>query len=133
MQTRRWTNPSQPQTLQIAVILLYLNAAFGLLLRQYTAFYEVDRWVSSGLAEWIGLLSFVGMGVAAFGIANEKKWGYKLGVGLTSTEVVLLFVAIGSLSNLFNANVMITALFIVAQAALLLHPMSRDYQRVWFK
>lgn len=133
MQTRRWTNPSQPQTLQIAVILLYLNAVFGLLLRQYTAFYEVDRWVSSGVAEWVGLLSFVGMGVAAFGIANEKKWGYKLGVGLTSTEVVLLFIAIGSLSNLFSANVMLTALFIVAQAALLLHPMSRDYQRAWFK
>jgi hypothetical protein len=133
MQTRRWTNPSQPQTLQIAVILLYLNAVFGLLLRQYTAFYEVDRWVSAGLAEWVGLLSFVGMGVAAFGIANEKKWGYRLGVGLTSTEVILLLIAIGSLSNLFNANVMITALFIVAQAALLLHPMSRDYQRAWFK
>jgi hypothetical protein len=133
MQTRRWTNPSQPQTLQIAVILLYLNAVFGLLLRQYTAFYEVDRWVSHGVAQWVGLLSFVGMAVAAYGIANEKKWGYKLGVGLTSTEVVLLFIAIGSLSNLFNANVMITALFIVAQAALLLHPMSRDYQRAWFK
>jgi hypothetical protein len=28
---------------------------------------------------------------------------------------------------------MITALVIVAQAALLLHPMSRDYQRAWFK
>ena len=28
---RQWTNPSQPQTLQIAVFLLYINAVFALL------------------------------------------------------------------------------------------------------
>jgi hypothetical protein len=133
MQTRRWTNPSQPQTLQIAVILLYLNAAFGLLLRSYTAFYEVQRWVSANLAQYIGVLSFVGMAVAAFGIANERKWGYKLGVALTSAEVILLFVAIGDLTNLLRAGNLIALLFTGARAALLLHPMSRDYQRVWFK
>ena len=31
METRRWLNPSQPQTLQIAVILLYINAFFSVL------------------------------------------------------------------------------------------------------
>lgn len=133
MQTRRWTNPSQPQTLQIAVILLYMNAAFGLLLRSYTAFWELSRWISANAAEYVGVLSFVGMAVAAFGIANDKKWGYLLGVGLTSAEVLLLLVAIGDLSNLLRAGNLITLLFTVARAALLLHPMSRDYQRVWFK
>jgi hypothetical protein len=133
MQTRRWTNPSQPQTLQIAVILLYLNAAFGLLLRSYTAFWELARWIGVGAAEYAGVLSFVGMAVAAFGIANDKKWGYLLGVGLTSAEVLLLLVAIGDLSNLLRAGNLITLLFTVARAALLLHPMSRNYQRVWFK
>jgi hypothetical protein len=133
MQTRRWTNPSQPQTLQIAVILLYLNAAFGLLLRSYTAFWELSRWIGVNAAEYAGVLSFVGMAVAAFGIANDKKWGYLLGVGLTSAEVLLLLVAIGDLSNLLRAGNLITLLFTVARAALLLHPMSRDYQRVWFK
>src|SRR5687767_882372 len=76
MQSRRWLNPSQPQTLQIAVILLYMNAAFGLLLRSYTAFWELARWIGVDAAEYAGVLSFVGMAVAAFGIANEKKWGY---------------------------------------------------------
>lgn len=137
MQTRRWTNPSQPQTLHIAVILMYLNAAFGLLLaallnaNSYTPYYELYRWVGVNLALNIGRLSFLGMAVAAFGIANERKWGYKLGVALTSGEVILLFIAIGSLTNL--GDHFVTALFTVARAALLLHPMSRDYQRVWFK
>jgi hypothetical protein len=133
MQSRRWLNPSQPQTLQIAVVLLYMNAAFGLLLRSYTAFWELARWIGVDAAEYAGVLSFVGMAVAAFGIANEKKWGYLLGVGLTSAEVLLLFVAIGDLANLLRAGNLITLLFTVARAALLLHPMSRDYQRVWFK
>jgi hypothetical protein len=133
MQTRRWTNPSQPQTLQIAVILLYLNAVFGLLLRSDTPFYITYRWVGVTLAGYIAVLSFVGMGVAAYGIANEKRWGYQLGVFLTSAEVVLLLIAVGSLMNLFQAGYLITALFTVARAALLLHPMSREYQRVWFK
>ena len=31
METRRWVNPSQPQTLQIAVFLLYINAFFSVL------------------------------------------------------------------------------------------------------
>ena len=133
MQSRRWLNPSQPQTLQIAVILLYLNAAFGLVLRSYTAFWELARWIGADAAEYAGVLSFAGMAVAAFGIANEKKWGYLLGVVLTSAEVLLLFVAIGDLANLLRAGNLITLLFTVARAALLLHPMSRDYQRVWFK
>ena len=133
MQTRRWTNPSQPQTLQIAVILLYLNAVFGLLLRSYTPFYETYRWLGTGLANYAALLSFVGMAVSAYGIANERKWGYRLGVALTCAEVVLLLIAIGDLTNLLRAENLITTLFTVARAALLLHPMSREYQRAWFK
>ena len=31
METRRWTNPTQPQTLQSSVILLYVGAAFSIL------------------------------------------------------------------------------------------------------
>ena len=31
METRRWTNPSQPQTLYMATFLLYINAAFALI------------------------------------------------------------------------------------------------------
>lgn len=134
MQTRRWTNPSQPQTLQTAVILLYINAAFSLLFGTYAFFADqLARWLTPWLAEWAGLGLVVGMGVAGFAIANERKWGYRLGVAVTVADLALVLVAIGDLSNLLRASNFIAVLFAVARAALLLHPMSRDYQRLWFK
>lgn len=106
METRRWTNPSQPQTLQIAVLLLYINAVFGL-------FYGY-------LASPLGVVLVIGGIVAGFGTANEKRWGYVLGIVVAGVDVLL---SIGSVLSL---------MFAVALVALLLHPQSRDYQRIWF-
>jgi hypothetical protein len=122
METRRWFNPSQPQTLQIAVWLLYFNAASGLLLG---SFYFA-------LGAPIGLAALVGCAAAAFGIANEKKWGYSLGVAMAILEVLIIVAAVG-ITGIFQGLVLITFLFAVALVALLLHPMSRDYQRIWFR
>ena len=58
METRRWLNPSQPQTLQIAVFLLYIHAVFGVL---FGAF-----------ASLIGLALIAGSAGAGYGIANER-------------------------------------------------------------
>ncbi len=117
METRRWTNPSQPQTLQIAVFLLYFRAFFGLL---------------EGLFSGAPLFLLVGVGqaAAAFGIANEKRWGYTLGVAaaFAPAAIRMLFAGPGAL---FSVNP-ITLLFEIALIALLLHPQSRDYQRIWF-
>lgn len=115
MQTRRWLNPSQPQTLQIAVFLLYLNAVFLAL---------------SGL----GLLSIVlvAAGVASgYGIANERRWAYLLGIGVALCPFLLRLVYLGPGDTLGYAFT-IGGLFDIALVALLLHPQSRDYQRVWF-
>lgn len=122
METRRWTNPSQPQTLYIAVILLYVNAAMSLLF--------------GGFLNPIGLLLIVGEVAAGLGIANEKRWGYLLGVGVATLGVlfaVVLPVVIDGVGALLNPAILIGAIFPVALFALLVHPMSRDYQRVWFK
>src|SRR5487761_667692 len=66
---RRFLDPSQPQTLQGAVMLCYITAVFGLL----TLFA-------------LGLLSLLPLGLAfgAYGIANEKRWGYWLAVVLAA-------------------------------------------------
>jgi hypothetical protein len=122
METRRWFNPSQPQTLQIAVWLLYFNAVGGLLLGS----------IYLTLGPLIGLASLVGCGAAAFGIANEQRWGYLLGVAMAILQV-LLIVAVVGVMGLFKGVALISFLFAVALVALLLHPMSRDYQRIWFK
>lgn len=122
METRRWTNPSQPQTLQIAVFLLYINAVFGLL-----GFSVLFAW-----GPLIGLGSVVAFGAGGFGIANERKWGYSLSVGVSILSLVALLSIFGIFDVLLSGAA-ITLLFDIALIALLLHPMSRDYQRIWFK
>ena len=114
METRRWTNPSQPQTLQIAVFLLYINAIFAVL--------------QGALAAPIGILIVAGGVAAGFGIANERRWGYGLGL-LMAFLPFIIRLAYGA--SLLGYSV-IDLMFEIALIALLLHPQSRDYQRIWF-
>jgi len=121
MQFSRWTNPSLPQTLQIGMFLLYIDAVFGVL------FGLVFRFP-------IGTAIVVGSALAAIGIANEYKWAWKLGVAV-SVVALLPFVFVVARDGLLDAlslDVMLSLLFPVAQFALLVHPQSREHQRVWF-
>lgn len=111
-----WFDSSQPQTLQGAVLLCYLTAVFGLfglLLGAYP------------LAELVPLA----LGVAGYGVANEKKWGFVLGIVLATLNVLvdLTVLVFGAFSVLF------TLLFAGVLLALFLHPQSRAYQHIWFK
>jgi hypothetical protein len=107
---QRFFDPSQPQTLQIATLLLYLDAAFALL----------------GLA----LLFAVAYGAAGYGMANGKKWGYGLALGVA--VVRLLFLVTGSSIDVVLRIHTIELMFAVALLCLLLHPQSREYQKIWF-
>lgn len=132
METRRWTNPHQPQTLQAAVVLLYASAVFELIFpgSVYTSF--GGRF---GLADLFGLLSIVAMAAGAFGIANERKWGYSLAVAVTGLGVLelLLQLADDGIERILSVGFLLAALFPVARFALLVHPMSRTHQRIWFR
>lgn len=113
---RRWINQSQPQTLVMGVYLLYLDAVF---------------LVIGGAFSGLGLLLVAASVGGGYGIANEQKWGYMLGVGVSAVRVLLLLqFGAGAFGS---TRVLIALLFAVAQLALLLHPQSRAYQRVWFK
>jgi len=110
----RFFDSSQPQTLQGAVILSYITLAFALLsMLAYGAY--------------LALLP-IGMGVGAYAIANERRWGYWLAVVVASLYVIqtAFLVAFGGFSLLINL------LFAVALAVMLLHRQSREYQRIWF-
>lgn len=120
MNKYRWVNPHQPQTLYMGVILCYVEAVFGLIFG-----------VVAGSAI-IGLFIIVGLAAGGFGIANEKKWGYALAVAAAIVQIGALLAIFGA-STFTNFSVLITFLFDAALVALLLHPMSRDYQRIWFK
>jgi hypothetical protein len=125
MERRQWINQGQPQTLVIACFLLYLNAVFGLL-----------NLLGSGAAiraSGIGLVYYgvtIAGGVASgYGIANERKWGYLLGLGTAFFPFALSFYLVG---NPFAANP-INLIFEIVLVALLLHTQTREYQKVWFK
>ena len=114
MSAKRWLDRSQPQTLYMAVVLLYLNSAF---------------FAISGALRHPILLALVAGGVTAgYGIANEKKWGYAIGIVMAVLPFVLLLAFHNPLGIDF-----IGLMFEIALLALLLHPQSREYQRIWFK
>ena len=115
---RRFLNPAQPQTLQIAVFLLYINAVFSV--------FNMLRFDYFPLIA----LALVAGGIAAgFGIANERKWGYGLGIVMAFLPFVIRFYYGG---NPLGSDIL-SLMFEIALVALLLHPQSRDYQRIWFK
>ena len=122
METRRWTNPSQPQTLQIAVFLLYFDAVFAVL---YGAIFSP-----------LGLLLTAGYVAGGFGIANERRWGYTVAVIVAALAllpwVLELFQDPGGFMDALVSMAAINLMFSIALLALLLHPQSRDYQRIWF-
>jgi hypothetical protein len=108
----RWFDPHQPQTLQIATMLLYLNGVIGL--------------VFGGFASALGFLILFASLAGAFGMANSKKWGYVLAV--LAAVLPLIF----TLANGLGGADLINLMFEIALVALLLHPMSRNYQKIWF-
>jgi hypothetical protein len=122
VQFERWVDQSQPQTLQVATWLLYANAVLGLLLGS----------IFFTLGFLLGFLALAACVLAGIGIANERKWAYGLGVVIAGLEMLLWIVGAGGIQQLLGP-VLIPFLFAVALVALLLHPQSRDYQRIWFK
>ena len=113
---RKWFDSSQPQTLQGAVMLCYITAAFGML------------WLLLGTYPLFEIVP-LGLGVAGFGVANEWRWAYGLGIALAALNILgdMGILALGAYS------VLITLFFAVVLFALLVHPQSREYQRIWFK
>jgi hypothetical protein len=113
----RWIDQSQPQTLQGAVLFSYLNAAIALI---FTLI----------LGQSPFLFVFILLAVAAFGIANERRIAYWAGVVLACAYllgVLAIMVTGGGLGGILNL------LFAGILVALLLHPESRHYERIWFK
>ena len=119
MEIERWYNAGQPQTLQLAQILLYTNAVFELL----------QGLLTGGLGLlWIVIVA--GQVFAAYGIANSRKSGYR-------AAVVFAFLPVALLAFLFAryhvvATGIFSLLFVIALIAAVLHPQSREYQRIWF-
>lgn len=116
MNSHRFLNPSQPQTLVNATLLCYFQAFFAF----------ID---GGGFA--VLLLLALGLGAGGFGIANDKKWGYTVAVVASVLNVGLWLALLGL--NVLGFPAIISFAFSVVLVVLLTHPMSRDYQRIWFE
>jgi hypothetical protein len=142
----RFWNRSLPQTLLSAVSLLYIRAFFDLIdLLSNEDRVGLTRFVKgdgAGSAVWLVVIA---VAVAAgYYIAQEKKVGYYLGIFASLAPFLINFwvslditgistIERFTLGPLGDFNTLLWLMFTVALVILLLHPMSRDYVRVWFK
>ena len=140
---RKWFDRMQPQTLQIASMLLYLNGFFALISvidkTDYLGYLRTRYWFGA-------LLALAVVGFHAFGgllMANDRKLGYKFGVAAAFSPFVLRYWAFSDLSNMLGGEISLyrkvsggsttSLIFEIALCALMLHPQSRSHQRIWYK
>ena len=100
--------------LNTAQLLLYLNAVLDLVFIGGTGY---------------GLVLPFAEALGAFGLANEKKWGYW--VALIGASLPVLFFLTQMSSGVFFSG-LITILIRGMIIVFLLHPQSRDYQKLYF-
>ena len=115
----KFLNQTQPQTLVIATLFCYIDAVFGFLGGVVT---------TSAL---LALVTIIGLALGGFGVANEKKWGYGIAVAAAVLQIGGLIAVAGT--DVLGFPLILNLIFDGALVVLLLHPESRDYQRIWFK
>ena len=119
----------QPQTLQIATWLLYINGFFALanFVDGEMEIGEIRRRFSLGLL--YGLVVIAAHALGGLLMANERKVGYILAIFAAVTPFLSNLIVHRALV----AHSFINAAFDIALVALLLHTQSRAHQKVWFR
>ena len=119
----------QPQTLQIATWLLYINGFFAF------ANFVDSRMELGYIRRFFALGPVYGLIVIAVHVlggllmANERKIGYKIAVAASFTPFVSNMIVYRSLIGVSFLG----SIFDIALIALLLHTQSRSHQKVWFR
>lgn len=135
---RRWFDRMAPQTLQIATMLLYLNGFFALI-----GFMDRSDWVGYARVDKGGVGAVVGLAVIASFIlggllmANDRRWGWRLGLFAAFSPFLLRFWILSDsrfdMWDRISGGNTISLIFDVALCALLLHPQSREHQKLWYR
>ncbi|MFZ9307143.1 MAG: hypothetical protein ACO244_01235 [Ilumatobacteraceae bacterium] len=136
LNSRKWFDRMQPQTLQIATWLLYINGFFAL----------ADLLDGGGVLSYfryrytfgfmLGLLVVAAHVAGPFLMANERRVGWQLSVAAAAAPIVMNFVAYSQIGASWRLRIigssLISFAFDVAVLALLLHTQSREHQRIWY-
>jgi len=135
---RKWFDRMQPQTMQIATWLLYLNGFFALIgfmdKSDWIGFARVDKGALGILIGLVVVASFIAGGYL---MANDRKIGYRLALVAAFSPFALRVWLLWSNSvwspiDKITGNDTIGFIFEAALCALLLHPQSREHQRLWY-
>ena len=123
METRRGINGSQPTCLVWAQLLLYLGTVYA---------------VGHGLAQnrfpaWELLIGLWAL-LAAYGIANEARWGWRMGLVVAVAAVLPPLAQVVRVPELaLHPDVLVLLVVPVATLLCLGEASARDYQRAWFR
>ena len=131
MNNLRWLNPTQPQTLYSAVMLAYFRGVSIVLFGSvyYRALpYDLLGSFASRIFPLLLLVALVGGGL---GIANEKKYGFRLALSAAIYSVVATL-WIGTQYSVELLGFLLRLMFDIVLLVLLLHPQSKEYRRIWF-
>ena len=135
---RKWFDRMQPQTMQIATWLLYLNGFFALIgfmdKSDWIGFARVDKGALGSLIGLVVVASFIGGGYL---MANDRRIGYRLALVAAFSPFILRIWILWSYPgwgaiDKVTGNDTIGFIFEAALCALLLHPQSREHQRLWY-
>ncbi len=135
MQTNRWVNQSQPQTLVIATFLLYFGVVFVVLGSGPGIGFAIASTFDGAQAieNLARLFVAAGGAFAGFQIAQEKKLGYQLGIAVAALPLAAKAIAMARGRIDLPDVDLVSLIFEIALLALILHTQSRSYVRLWFK
>ena len=125
---KKWFDRMQPQTLQIATWLLYMNGFFALanFMDSQMEIGYIRRVYSLGPV--YGLVVIAAHVLGGLLMANDLKIGYKIALVAAFSPFASNLIVYRSLI----AHSFLNAAFDIALIALLLHTQSRAHQKVWF-
>ena len=90
--------------------------------------YDILGSFASRIFPLLLLVALVGGGL---GIANEKKYGFRLALSAAIYSVVATQ-WIGTQYSVELLGVLLRLMFDIVLLVLLLHPQSKEYRRIWF-
>ena len=90
--------------------------------------YDVLGLFVSRMFPIVMLVAVVGGGL---GIANEKKWGFRM-AGAAAIYSVIATLWIGLRYDVELLGFLLRLMFDLVLVVLLLHPQSKEYRRIWF-
>jgi hypothetical protein len=135
---RKWFDRFQPQTLQIATWLLYISGVFMLIDIGDESTFSGYAWDAYNYGKFMILGFIAAHALGGLLMANDRKLGYWLALVAAFSPFFLSFWVLRDIPGVsfmdkLTGGSTISFIFNVALVALLLHPISREHQRVWYK